>query len=114
MEQLETNIISNTKKLNDMKTAVSENAAQIKAHTTIVNAGAETVESMRAQLALNTKALNKMSVEERTTKESGIQLVKQTKELSDRLKDLGESFCRYRFGYSYCDLCYRKVDGPKR
>ena len=88
MEQLETNIISNTKKLNDMKTAVSENAAQIKAHTTIVNAGAETVESMRAQLALNTKALNKMSVEERTTKESGIQLVKQTKELSDRLKDL--------------------------
>jgi chromosome segregation ATPase len=27
MEQLETNIISNTKKLNDMKTAVSENAA---------------------------------------------------------------------------------------
>ena len=88
MEQLETNIISNTKKLNDMKTAVSENAAQIKAHTTIVNAGAETVESMRAQLALNTKALNKMSVEERTTKESGIQLVKQTKELSDRLMDL--------------------------
>ena len=88
MEQLEANIISNTKKLNDMKTAVSENAAQIKAHTTIVNAGVETVESMRAQLALNTKALNKMSVEERTTKESGRLLVTQTKELSDRLKDL--------------------------
>lgn len=88
MEQLETNIISNTKKLNDMKTAVSENAAQIKAHTTIVNAGVETVESMRAQLALNTKALNKMSVEERTTKESGRLLVTQTKELTDRLKDL--------------------------
>ena len=63
-------------------------AAQIKAHTTIVNSEAESVETLRAQLALNTKALNKMSVEQRTNTESGKQMVAQTKEISDRLKEL--------------------------
>lgn len=88
MEQLETNIIALTKQLNNNKIATSENAAQIKAHTTIVNSEAESVETLRAQLALNTKALNKMSVEQRTNTESGKQMVAQTKEISDRLKEL--------------------------
>ena len=84
----ETAIIALTKQLNNNKVATSENAAQIKAHTTIVNSEAESVETLRAQLALNTKALNKMSVEQRTNTESGKQMVAQTKEISDRLKEL--------------------------
>lgn len=81
-------IIALTKQLNDNKVATSENAAQIKAHTTIVNSEAESVETLRAQLALNTKALNKMSIEQRTNTESGKQMVAQTKEISDKLKEL--------------------------
>lgn len=81
-------IIALTKQLNNNKVATSENAAQIKAHTTIVNAEAESVETLRAQLALNTKALNKMSIEQRTNTESGKQMVAQTKEISDKLKEL--------------------------
>lgn len=84
----ETAIIALTKQLNNNKVATSENAAQIKAHTTIVNAEAESVETLRAKLALNTKALNKMSVEQRTNSEAGKQMAAQTKEISDKLKDL--------------------------
>lgn len=87
-EKSEKAIIALTKQLNNNKIATSENAAQIKAHTTIVNSEAESVETLRAQLALNTKALNKMSVEQRTNTESGKQMVAQTKEVSDRLKEL--------------------------
>lgn len=87
-EKSEKAIIALTKQLNNNKIATSENAAQIKAHTTIVNSEAESVETLRAQLALNTKALNKMSVEQRTNTESGKQMVAQTKEISDRLKEL--------------------------
>lgn len=87
-EKSEKAIITLTKQLNNNKIATSENAAQIKAHTTIVNSEAESVETLRAQLALNTKALNKMSVEQRTNTESGKQMVAQTKEISDRLKEL--------------------------
>lgn len=81
-------IIALTKQLNNNKVTTSENAAQIKAHTTIVNSEAESVETLRAQLALNTKALNKMSIEQRTNTESGKQMVAQTKEISDKLKEL--------------------------
>lgn len=81
-------IIALTKQLNNNKVATSENAAQIKAHTTIVNSEAESVETLRAQLALNTKALNKMSIEQRTNTASGKQMVAQTKEISDKLKEL--------------------------
>lgn len=87
-EKSEKAIIALTKQLNNNKIVTSENAAQIKAHTTIVNSEAESVETLRAQLALNTKALNKMSVEQRTNTESGKQMVAQTKEISDRLKEL--------------------------
>ena len=87
-EKSEKAIIALTKQLNNNKIATSENAAKIKAHTTIVNSEAESVETLRAQLALNTKALNKMSVEQRTNTESGKQMVAQTKEISDRLKEL--------------------------
>ena len=81
-------IITLTKQLNNNKVATSENAAQIKAHTTIVNSEAESVETLRARLALNTKALDKMSIEQRTNTESGKRMVAQTKEISDKLKEL--------------------------
>lgn len=87
-EKSETAIISLTKQLNNNKNETSENAAAIKAHTTIVNSEAESVETLRAKLSLNTKALNKMSVEQRTNSEAGKQMVTQTKEISDKLKDL--------------------------
>lgn len=87
-EKSETAIISLTKQLNNNKNETSENAAAIKAHTTIVNSEAESVETLRAKLSLNTKALNKMSVEQRTNSEAGKQMVAQTKEISDKLKEL--------------------------
>ena len=87
-EKSETAIISLTKQLNNNKNEPSENTAAIKAHTTIVNSEAESVETLRAKLSLNTKALNKMSVEQRTNSEAGKQMVAQTKEISDKLKDL--------------------------
>ena len=87
-EKSETAIISLTKQLNNNKNETSENTAAIKAHTTIVNSEAESVETLRAKLSLNTKALNKMSVEQRTNSEAGKQMVAQTKEISDKLKDL--------------------------
>ena len=84
-EKSETAIISLTKQLNNNKNETSENTAAIKAHTTIVNSEAESVETLRAKLSLNTKALNKMSVEQRTNSEAGKQMVAQ---ISDKLKDL--------------------------
>ena len=46
------------------------------------------METLRARLALNTKALDKMSIEQRTNTESGKRMVAQTKEISDKLKEL--------------------------
>ena len=87
-EKSENAIIALTKQLNNNKIATSENAAQYNAQTSIVNSEAESCETLRSQLALNTKALNKMSVEQRTNTESGKQMVAQTKEISDKLKEL--------------------------
>lgn len=83
-----TAIIDSTKKLNKHKNELSETNSAIKAHTTIVNSQAKSVNTLRAQLALNTAELNKMSIKERETGERGQALVKQTKELTDQLKTL--------------------------
>lgn len=88
MAKTEVTIIELTKQLNKNKVATSENAASIKAHTTIVNSEAESVETLRAKYSLNSKALNKMSIEQRTNTEAGKQMVAQTKEISDKLKEL--------------------------
>lgn len=81
-------IVGLQKDLNNTNNVIKDNNAAIKANTTIVNSQAETVETLRAKLALNTAALNKMSVAERTTGAEGKALVEQTKALSDQLKDL--------------------------
>lgn len=81
-------IVGLQKDLNNTNNVIKDNNAAIKANTTIVNSQAETTETLRAKLALNTAALNKMSVAERTTGAEGKALVEQTKALSDQLKDL--------------------------
>lgn len=88
VEKSTSTIVGLTKELNDNKSEITNNSAAIKAHTTIMQSGADSVKGMRAQLALNTKALDEMEASTRETTKEGKELVTQTKELSDKLKDM--------------------------
>ena len=88
VEKSTTTIVGLTKELNDNKSEITSNNASIKAHTTIMQSGADSVKGMRAQLALNTKALDEMEASTRETTKEGKEMVAQTKELSDKLKDM--------------------------
>lgn len=81
-------IVGLTKDQNNNSREIAENNSAIKANTTIVNAQEESVNSLRARLALNTAELNKMSIAQRTTSAEGKLLVEQTKAMSDQLKNL--------------------------
>ena len=81
-------IVNLTKQVNDNKNEITENNAAIKANTTIVNQGAKSTNGMRAQLALNTAQLNKMTEEQRLSTDEGRKLSVQTRQLSDDLKRL--------------------------
>lgn len=81
-------IVALTRKVNDNKVEITENNAAIKANTTIVNQGAQSTNGMRAQLALNTAALNKMTAEERLATDEGRKMSLQSRVLSDDLKRL--------------------------
>ena len=48
----------------------------------------DSVDALRAQLAKNTKELNAMSAATRNNTEEGKALVTETKEISDRLKEM--------------------------
>lgn len=80
-------IVELTKDFNENKIEIADNNAEIKAHTTIMNAGADSIDGMRAQLSLNTKELIRMGASTRETTKEGKEFVIQTKELSDKLKD---------------------------
>lgn len=81
-------MIDCNKQLLDNKTQTAENSREVKAAKTIIDSQASSVNAMRAQLALNTAELNKMSESERTMTKAGVDLTNATKALSDKLKDL--------------------------
>lgn len=79
------------KALLDTTKAQQQNNAEVKSTKTLLDSQATSVNALRAQLALNTIELNKMTEAERTTSEAGINLSESTKALSDKLKALESS-----------------------
>lgn len=76
------------KQLLDVNASISDNNRDIKTNTTLLNSQEDSVDALRAQLAKNTKELNAMSAATRNNSEEGQKLVTETKEISDRLKDM--------------------------
>lgn len=77
-----------TKRLTDTNKSISDNNAAIKVNTTLLSSQEDSVDALRAQLAKNTKELNAMSAATRNNTEEGKALVTETKEISDRLKEM--------------------------
>lgn len=77
-----------TKQLTDTNKSISDNNAAIKVNTTLLSSQEDSVDALRAQLAKNTKELNAMSAATRNNTDEGKALVTETKEISDRLKDM--------------------------
>lgn len=77
-----------TKQLTDTNKSISDNNAAIKVNTTLLSSQEDSVDALRAQLAKNTKELNAMSAATRNNTEEGKALVTETKEISDRLKEM--------------------------
>lgn len=76
------------KQLLDVNASISDNNREIKTNTTLLNSQEDSVDALRAQLAKNTKELNAMSAATRNNTDEGQKLVTETKEISDRLKDM--------------------------
>lgn len=76
------------KQLLDVNASIADNNREIKTNTTLLNSQEDSVDALRAQLAKNTKELNAMSAATRNNSEEGQKLVTETKEISDRLKDM--------------------------
>jgi len=84
-------IAKKTEQMLTEKEAVKELTAIQKNKIIIEKNGADSIKGMRAQLALNTIELNKMTVAERETSVRGVELTKETKNLSDQLKKTEKS-----------------------
>lgn len=76
------------KQLLDVNASISDNNREIKTNTTLLNSQEGSADALRAQLAKNTKELNAMSAATRNNTDEGQKLVTETKEISDRLKDM--------------------------
>lgn len=77
-----------TKQLTDTNRSISDNNSAIKVNTTLLKSQEDSVDALRAQLAKNTKELNSMSAATRNNTDEGKALVTETKEISDRLKEM--------------------------
>lgn len=77
-----------TKQLTDTNKSISDNNSAIKVNTTLLNSQEDSVDALRARLAKNTKELNAMSAATRNNTDEGKALVTETKEISDRLKEM--------------------------
>lgn len=77
-----------TKRLTDTNKSISDNNSAIKVNTTLLNSQEDSVDALRAQLAKNTKELNAMSAATRNNTDEGKALVTETKEISDKLKEM--------------------------
>jgi hypothetical protein len=80
--------VSLTKQLTDTNKSISDNNSAIKVNTTLLKSQEDSVDALRAQLAKNTKELNAMSAATRNNTDEGKALVTETKEISDRLKEM--------------------------
>lgn len=77
-----------TKQLTDTNKSISDNNSAIKVNTTLLKSQEDSVDALRARLAKNTKELNAMSAATRNNTDEGKALVTETKEISDRLKEM--------------------------
>lgn len=77
-----------TKQLTDINKSISDNNSAIKVNTTLLKSQEDSVDALRAQLAKNTKELNSMSAATRNNTDEGKALVTETKEISDKLKEM--------------------------
>lgn len=77
-----------TKQMIGVNKSISDNNAEIKVNTTLLMSQESSVDALRAQLAKNTKELNSMSTATRNNTDAGKALVTETKEISDKLKEL--------------------------
>lgn len=77
-----------TKRLADTNKSISDNNSAIKVNTTLLKSQEDSVDALRAQLAKNTKELNAMSAATRNNTDEGKALVTETKEISDKLKEM--------------------------
>lgn len=77
-----------TKQLTDTNRSISDNNSAIKVNTTLLKSQEDSVDALRAQLAKNTKELNAMSAATRNNTDEGKALVTETKEISDKLKEM--------------------------
>lgn len=77
-----------TKRLTDTNRSISDNNSAIKVNTTLLKSQEDSVDALRARLAKNTKELNAMSAATRNNTDEGKALVTETKEISDRLKEM--------------------------
>lgn len=77
-----------TKQLTDTNKSITDNNSAIKVNTTLLNSQEDSVDALRAQLAKNTKELNAMGAATRNNTDEGKALVTETKEISDRLKEM--------------------------
>lgn len=77
-----------TKRLIDTNKSISDNNSAIKVNTTLLTSQEDSVDALRAQLAKNTKELNAMSAATRNNTDEGKALVTETKEISDKLKEM--------------------------
>lgn len=77
-----------TKQLTDINKSITDNNSAIKVNTTLLTSQEDSVDALRAQLAKNTKELNAMSAATRNNTDEGKALVTETKEISDKLKEM--------------------------
>lgn len=77
-----------TKRLADTNKSIADNNSAIKVNTTLLKSQEDSVDALRALLAKNTKELNAMSAATRNNTDEGKALVTETKEISDRLKEM--------------------------
>lgn len=77
-----------TKQLTDINKSITDNNSAIKVNTTLLESQEDSVDALRAQLAKNTKELNAMSAATRNNTDEGKALVTETKEISDKLKEM--------------------------
>lgn len=77
-----------TKQLIDTNKSIADNNSAIKVNTTLLKSQEDSVDALRAQLAKNTKELNTMSAATRNNTDEGKALVTETKEISDKLKEM--------------------------
>lgn len=77
-----------TKRLTDTNKSISDNNSAIKVNTTLLKSQEDSVDALRAQLAKNTKELNAMSAATRNNTDEGKALVTETKEISDKIKEM--------------------------